>query len=222
MPIALVGLGCTLPLMMVSAIACWFVEALAVACVLILQGWFWCTPHHAPWWKDPPVLLRWLMTWHLWLCVQCWVLLHCLGVRLCRWRERSVCRLCCVLWACLSSLYCCGLLIPYHLSDKRVLCLPAWLGNWGVGGFASWYPWLVWMIGMWWRWLGKGGCCPLLCQGIRICRVPVGWLVWPWHYLEVNSRSAREVSNRACNTSLWYQYTFILNTTVLIRVIGKI
>ncbi len=130
---------------------CQFVEVLAVVCVLILRVLFWCTPPCAPWCKVLPVLLWWPMTWRFWLCVQCLVLRHCLVEQFCCWRERSVHRLCCVLWACLNSLHCCGLLIPYCLLGKRVRCLPTLLGNQGVGGFASLYPRLVWMIVMRWR-----------------------------------------------------------------------
>ena len=116
---------------------CRFVAALAVACVLILQVWSWCRPPCAPWCTIPPVPLRWPMICCFWLCVQCWVLPHCVVVRLCHWRERSVCRLSCKLWACLSNLHHCGLLIPCRLHGKRVRRLLAWLGNWWFGGFAA-------------------------------------------------------------------------------------
>ncbi len=41
------------------------------------------------------------------------------------------------------------------------------------------------MIEMQWPWSGKVGCCPLLCQGIRICRIPVEWIVWPCRLAKV-------------------------------------
>ena len=95
---------------------CWFVAVSAVACVLILWVWSWCRPPCVPWCTIPPVLLRWPMTWRFWLCVQCWVLPHCLVIWLCRWRERSVRQLCCKLWARLSNLHCCRLLIQCTLA----------------------------------------------------------------------------------------------------------
>ena len=174
---------------------CQFVEALAVACVLILRVSFWCILPRAPWCKVLPVPLRWQMTWCFWLCVQCWVPPQCLVVQLCCWRERSVHRLCCALWACLNILHCCGLLIPYCWHGKRVRRLPARLGNQGVEGFASLYPWLDWMIVMRWRWLGKGGCCPLFCQGIRICRILVGWIIWPCSLIRVLSIPALHIAS---------------------------
>jgi hypothetical protein len=51
---------------------CWFVEMLAVVCVLILWVIIWCTPPCMPWCNVLPVPLRWPMTWRFWLCVQCW------------------------------------------------------------------------------------------------------------------------------------------------------
>ena len=66
----------------------------------------------------------------------------------------------------------------YRWRDKRVLHPPVWLDNWGVEVFVASYLWLVLTIGMRWRWLGKVGCCPLLCQGIKICRILVEWSVW--------------------------------------------
>ncbi len=76
---------------------CQFVEALVVVCVLFLWVWFWWH-HFVRRCTVLIILLLWPMTWHFWLCVWCWVRLHCLVVRLCRWRERSVNQLCCVLW----------------------------------------------------------------------------------------------------------------------------
>ena len=47
---------------------CWFVESLAVAWVLILQVWSWCTLPHTPWCTVLLVLLRWPVTWCFWIC----------------------------------------------------------------------------------------------------------------------------------------------------------
>ena len=59
--------------------------------------------------------------------------------------ERSVPRLCCVLWASSTSLHCCVLLIPCCLHDKRARRLPAWPDNRGVEGSAASCIQSVWM-----------------------------------------------------------------------------
>ncbi len=38
---------------------------------------------------------------------------------------------------------------------------------------------------MQWHCLGKVGCCPLLCQGIRIFHIPIEWSLWPCHLAKV-------------------------------------
>ena len=96
----------------------------------------------------PKVLLRWLMAWRSWGCVQCLVLLHCLVVMMVLLDRNKV------LWAHSSSLRRCVLTIPCRLRDKRARRHPAWPNNWGVEGFAASCLWSVWMIVMQqWHWL---------------------------------------------------------------------
>ncbi len=140
---------------------CQSVVAWEVACVLILQGWFWCIPLCTPWCIVPQVLLWWLMIWCSWWSAQCLIMCHCLVVWWCHLIGKSVPWPWCVLWVHSSSLRCCVLLIPYRWRDERVLHPPAWPGNLGVEVSAALYLWLVLMIGMQWRWSGKVGCCPL-------------------------------------------------------------
>ena len=108
-----------------------------VACDLILQGWFWCIPLCAPWFRVLQVLLRWLMTWCSWWCVQCLILCHCLVVWWCHLIGKNVPRLWCMLWVHSSSSRCCVLLIPYRWRDKIVLHPPVWLDNRGVNSLTA-------------------------------------------------------------------------------------
>jgi len=168
-------------------LGCQSVVAWEVACGLILQGWFWCIPLHAPWCRVQQVLLWWLMTCRSLWCAQCLILRHCLVVWWGHLIGKNVPRLCCMLWVHSSSFRRCVLLTPYRWCDKRVLHPPVWLDNWGVEVFAASYLWLVLTIGMWWHWLGKVGCCPMLCLGTRIFCILVEWSVWPCHLAWVQS-----------------------------------
>ncbi len=90
MSIALVCVGWILPLMTASAIASLVCRGFgSCLCPNSLSMILMFTVPYLPWCTIPPILLWWPMTWHFLLCVQCWVLPHCLVVWLCCWRERS-------------------------------------------------------------------------------------------------------------------------------------
>ncbi len=73
-----------------------------------------------------------------------------------------------------NSLRCCVLLAPYCWHGRRVRRLLARPGNWRAVVFVALCLQLVWMTAMLWCWLGKEWCYQLLYQGIRTCCIPIG------------------------------------------------
>ncbi len=129
MSIALVHVGCILPLMTVSAIALSVCRGVGgCLCPNSLSMILVYTALHAMMYSPPnSALVANDMTFFITCAMLSTVPLF--GGTVCCWRERSVRQLYCVLWACFNSLHQCGLLIPYCLSGKRVRCLSAWLGS---------------------------------------------------------------------------------------------